>query len=158
MSHVRLRAAQLTDVSELVRIAQAAVAASGYTDEQISVWSHGLTEEKLQSSVANDVVLIADEQGVCKGFATLTERGENAGEIDLLYVDPTFVRRGVGRILVRGIEDTARQQEMSALWVDASAPAAHRLQSLGFRVHDPYKKVVDGVVFQNTWMVKRLNS
>lgn len=158
MSHVILRTARSADVPELVQISLDAVAASGYTDEQISVWSLGLTEEKLLNAVTHNVVLVADEQGVCKGFATLTERGENAGEIDLLYVDPKYARRGVGRILVRGIEDTARQQEMSALWVDASAPAAHRLQSLGFRIHDSYKKVVNDVVFHNTWMLKRLNS
>lgn len=158
MSHLRLRTARSADVPELVRIANDAVAKSGYTDEQISVWSSGLTVEKIQASLTNGVVLVADEDGVCKGFATLTERGENAGEIDLLYVDPKFARRGVGRILVRGIEDTARQQEMSALWVDASEPAAHRLQSLGFRIHDTYKKVVDEVTFRNTWMLKRLNS
>lgn len=158
MSHLILRTASADDVQELVRIAHNAVAQSGYTDDQIAAWTLGLTEERISASLEHDVVLVAEEGVRIKGFATLTERGENAGEIDLLYVDPDFKRRGVGRILVRGIEDTARQREMSAIWVDASAPAVHRLQSLGYRVHDDYKKTVDSVVFHNTWMLKRLNS
>lgn len=158
MSHLILRTAESDDVSELVRIAHSAVAQSGYTDEQIAAWAGGLTEERISQAIQSDFVLVAEEGVRLKGFATLIERGENAGEIDLLYVDPDFKRSGVGRILVRGVEDAARQWEMSALWVDASDPAAHRLQSLGFRIHDRYKKTVAGVVFQNTWMLKRLNS
>lgn len=158
MSHLILRTATADDIQELTRIAHNAISHSGYSDEQIMVWTHGLTEEKILHAVEHDLVLVAEEGVRLKGFATLIERGENAGEIDLLYVDPSFKRSGVGRILVRGIEDTARQREMSALWVDASAPAAHRLQSLGFRIHDTYKKTVEGVVFHNTWMLKRLSS
>lgn len=158
MSHLVLRTAITDDIQELTRIAHNAIARSGYSDEQILVWTRGLSEERISHAVEHDLVLVAEEGVRAKGFATLIERGENAGEIDLLYVDPDFKRSGVGRILVRGIEDTARQREMSALWVDASAPAAHRLQSLGFRIHDTYKKTVEGVVFHNTWMLKRLSS
>ena len=158
MSHLLLRTATADDIQELVRIAHNAISQSGYSGEQILVWTRGLTEEKISDAVEHALVLVAEEGVRVKGFATLIERGENAGEIDLLYVDPDFKRSGVGRILVRGIEDTARQREMSAVWVDASAPAAHRLQSLGFRIHDQYKKTVDGVVFHNTWMLKRLAS
>ena len=158
VSHLLLRTASTDDVQELVRIAHTAVAQSGYSAEQIAAWTNGLTEERISASLEHDLVLVAEEGVRMKGFATLIERGENAGEIDLLYVDPDFKRSGVGRILVRGIEDSARQREMSAIWVDASAPAAHRLQSLGYRVHDDYKKTIDSVVFHNTWMVKRLSS
>lgn len=158
MSHLVLRTASTDDVEELIRIAHNAVSCSGYSDEQIVVWTQGLTEKRISSAIEHDLVLVAEEGVRIKGFATLIERGENAGEIDLFYVDPDFKRSGVGRILVRGIEDSARQREMSAMWVDASEPAAHRLQSLGYRVHDDYKKTVDSVVFNNTWMLKRLNS
>ena len=158
MSHLVLRTATADDIQELVRLAHSAISESGYTEEQVLVWTRGLNEAKIAHAVEHDLVLVAEEGVRVKGFATLIERGENAGEVDLLYVDPDFKRSGVGRILVRGIEDTARQREMSALWVDASAPATHRLQGLGFRIHDQYKKTVDGVVFHNTWMLKRLGS
>ena len=153
-----LRIATADDIQELVRIAHNAISQSGYSDEQIRVWTRGLNVERISMAVEHDLVLVAEEGVRIKGFGTLIERGENAGEIDLLYVDPDFKRSGVGRILVRGIDDAARQREMSALWVDASAPAAHRLSSLGFRIHDQYKKSVDGIVFHNTWMLKRLGS
>ena len=57
--------------------------------------------------------------------------------------------------MAQPFEDRARQLEMSAIWVDASQPATHRLEQLGYRIHDDYKKTVNGVVFYNNWMIKR---
>jgi putative acetyltransferase len=99
--------------------------------------------------------MVVEQNGELLGFATLVERGETAGDLDLWYVNPDFKRRGVGKLLVRAIEDRARQQEMTAIWVDASQPATHRLEQLGYRLHDDYKKTVNGVIFYNNWMLKR---
>jgi|GEM_PF-2043899 len=150
----KLRDAQLSDAAELVRIAVSAITESGYTDEQIAVWASGLTIEKISACIENDLVLVVEQSSNILGFASLTENGETAGEIDLLYVDPKYSRRGVGRLLIRALEDTARQQEMSQIWVDASEPATYRLSQLGYHVHDRYKKTVSDVVFRNTWMLK----
>ncbi len=152
---MKLRLGTIEDAAEMERVAIAAIGESGYTPEQIDAWLSGFSEERMRELCATSFVMIVEANGDVAGFATLIERGETAGELDLWYVDPDFKRRGVGKILVRAIEDRARQQEMSAIWVDASQPATHRLEQLGYRVHDDYKKTVNDVVFRNTWMVKR---
>jgi putative acetyltransferase len=152
---MKLRLGTIEDAAEMERVAIAAIGESGYTPEQIDAWLSGFSEERMRELCATSFVMIVEANGEVLGFATLIERGETAGELDLWYVDPDFKRRGVGKILVRAIEDRARQQEMSAIWVDASQPATHRLEQLGYRVHDDYKKTVNDVVFRNTWMVKR---
>ncbi len=152
---MKLRLGTIEDAAEMERVAIAAIGESGYTPEQIDAWLSGFSEERMRELCATSFVMIVEANGEVAGFATLIERGETAGELDLWYVDPDFKRRGVGKILVRAIEDRARQQEMSAIWVDASQPATHRLEQLGYRVHDDYKKTVNDVVFRNTWMVKR---
>lgn len=154
MSQMKIRSANTKDADEFVRIAQWGIAASGYTQEQICVWSAGFTAERMVNAIGQSISLVVEVNGEIAGFATLVERGEDGGKMDLLYVDPRFSRRGVGKLLVRAIEDEARQREMSAIWVDSSDAAVYRLQQLGYRVYERYKKNVDSVVFKNTWMRK----
>ncbi len=150
-----LRIGNADDAAEMERVAIAAVGESGYSPEQIDVWLQAMTEDRMRDVCATSFVMIAEMNNEVAGFATLIERGETAGELDLWYVSPDFKKRGVGKLLVRSIEDRVRQLDMTALWVDASEPAVHRLEQLGYRMHDRYKKHRDGVVFNNTWMMKR---
>ncbi|MEY4633398.1 MAG: hypothetical protein RLZ18_770 [Actinomycetota bacterium] len=152
---MKLRLGTVNDAAEMERIAIAAIGESGYTPEQIDAWLSGFTEERMREICERSFVMVVEQNNEMLGFATLIERGETAGDLDLWYVNPDFKRRGVGKLLVRAIEDRARQQEMTAIWVDASQPATHRLEQLGYRVHDDYKKTVNGVVFYNNWMLKR---
>lgn len=152
---LRLRSGTPDDAGEMERIAVAAVVDSGYSPEQVEVWVNGLSEEHMRAVFGHSYAMVLETNGEVAGFATLVDRGETAGELDLLYVSPDHKKRGVGKLLVRAIEDRVRQLSMTALWVDASEPAAHRLEQLGFHVHDRYNKTLDGVVFHNTWMVKR---
>lgn len=152
---MKLRLGTVDDAGEMERIAIAAIADSGYSPEQVDVWLKRFSEDRMREVCEKSFVVIVEADAEVTGFATLIDRGETAGELDLLYVSPDFKRRGVGKMLVRAIEDRVRQQDMTALWVDASAPATHRLEQLGYRVHDRYKKTVDDVVFHNTWMLKR---
>lgn len=152
---MKLRLGTTDDAAEMERIAIAAIGESGYTPEQIDAWLVAFTEERMRHVCETSFVMVVEQNNEVLGFATLVERGETAGELDLWYVSPDFKRRGVGKMLVRGIEDRVRQLDMTAIWVDASLPATHRLEQLGYRVHDDYKKTVNDVVFHNTWMVKR---
>jgi len=152
---MKLRLGTMNDAAEMERVAIAAIGESGYTPEQIDSWLTGFTEDHMREICDTSFVMVVELNNELLGFATLIERGETAGELDLWCVNPDFKRRGVGKILLRAIEDRARQLEMSAIWVDASQPATHRLEQLGYRIHDDYKKTVNGVVFYNNWMIKR---
>ncbi|MFM1752687.1 MAG: hypothetical protein RL119_1649, partial [Actinomycetota bacterium] len=120
----------------------------------IAAWSTNFTEDQMTHVLENDTVIVVEMDNVIAGFATLTDQGETAGNLDLLYVDPKFSRRGVGKRLIRAIEDEALRLDMTALWVDASAPAMHRLLQLGYRPREKNKKIIDSVIFENTWMMK----
>lgn len=152
---MKLRTAVTADVDELVRIATQAIALSGLTDEQVVAWGHECNSKIVLEALTAQSVLLVEQDHTILGFINLVERGDTAGEIKFFYVDPAFARRGVGKLLIRAIEDAARQQEMSAVWVDATELGAHRLLQLGYRVHDEYKKSIDNVLFRGTWMLKR---
>lgn len=151
---MRIRSAVPDDVSRLTRVALNAIAGSGYSIEQKEMWSRNFTDEYLARVVRKDVVIVVDMDGVIAGFASLTDHGDTAGNLDLLYVDPTFSRRGVGKRLVRAIEGEALRLDMTALRVDASAAAMHRLLQLGYRPREKNLKIIESVTFENTWMMK----
>ena len=151
---MKIRTGVGADVARLTQVALNAIAGSGYTAEQIAAWSTNFTEDQMTHVLENDTVIVVEMDNVIAGFATLTDQGETAGNLDLLYVDPKFSRRGVGKRLIRAIEDEALRLDMTALWVDASAPAMHRLLQLGYRPREKNKKIIDSVIFENTWMMK----
>jgi putative acetyltransferase len=151
---MKIRSGVIADVARLTQVALDAIAGSGYTAEQIAAWSQNFTEDRMTQVLENDTVIVVEMDNVIAGFATLIDQGETAGNLDLLYVDPKFSRRGVGKRLIRAIEDEALRLDMTALWVDASAPAMHRLLQLGYRPREKNKKVIDSVIFENTWMMK----
>lgn len=151
---MKIRAGVGADVARLTQVALDAIAGSGYTAEQIAAWSQGFTEERMKQVIENDAVIVVEIDNVVAGFASLIDHGETAGNLDLLYVDPKFSRRGVGKRLIRAIEDEALRLDMTALWVDASAPAMYRLLQLGYRFREKNTKMIDSVTFENTWMMK----
>lgn len=151
---MKIRSGVPDDVSRLTRVALNAIAGSGYSIEHKDLWSRTFTDEHLAHVVHEDVVIVVEMDDVVAGFASLTDQGDTAGNVDLLYVDPKFSRRGVGKRLIRATEDEALRLDMTALWVDASAPAMHRLLQLGYRPHEKHIKVIESVTFENTWMMK----
>jgi putative acetyltransferase len=151
---MKIRSGVPDDVSRLTRVALNAIAGSRYSIEQKEIWSRTFTDEYLAHVVRKDVVIVVEMDDVVAGFGSLTDQGDTAGNVDLLYVDPKFSRRGVGKRLIRAIEGEALRLDMTALWVDASAPAMHRLLQLGYRPREKNLKIIESVTFENTWMMK----
>jgi putative acetyltransferase len=151
---MKIRSGVPDDVSRLTQVALNAIAGSGYSIEQKEIWSRTFTDEYLAHVVRKDVVIVVEMDDVIAGFASLIDQGDTAGNVDLLYVDPKFSRRGVGKRLIRAIEDEAIRFDMTALWVDASAPAKHRLLQLGYQPREKNMKIIESVTFENTWMMK----
>jgi predicted N-acetyltransferase YhbS len=79
---------------------------------------------------------VAVDDGNIVGFATTD--GDRALELEALFVDPTSMRRGVGRALVRDLIDDARARGITRVNVIANHHALDFYEAVGF--------VADGVV------------
>jgi len=62
-------------------------------------------------------VFVAQHDGVIVGFATVLTRPDGNAELDALFVEPTFWKRGVGRQLVDHCADVARRHASRILHV-----------------------------------------
>ena len=74
---------------------------------------------------------VAVEDGSVVGFATWIEAGDGV-ELDDLFVDPNFRRRGIATALVVRIVDVLRARGVSCLEVTANPHALGFYRSVGF--------------------------
>lgn len=78
-------------------------------------------------------VLVAEIGDRVVGFAAIVS-GDRAAELDGLFVEPEFWRRGIGSALVEAVTHEARRKGLSLLTVVASPTALEFYLGCGFSV------------------------
>jgi GNAT superfamily N-acetyltransferase len=74
---------------------------------------------------------VAEENDVIVGFATWADAGD-VTELEDLFVDPDWMRRGIATALVSHIADVLRSRGVDALEVTASNDALEFYHAIGF--------------------------
>ena len=74
---------------------------------------------------------VAEEGGLVVGFATWVGT-EGGVELEDLFVDPDWMRRGIATALVRRIADVVRAQSVERLLVTANPDALEFYRAAGF--------------------------
>lgn len=75
---------------------------------------------------------VAEIAGVAVGFAIILPRPNGDAELDGLFVDPPFQRRGIGRALVTEARRLAAAMGAADLYVIAGEDALAFYRSVGF--------------------------
>jgi GNAT superfamily N-acetyltransferase len=75
---------------------------------------------------------VAEENGSVVGFATWAETDGGSMELEDLFVDPQWMRRGIATALVSCIADVLRSRGADTLEVTASPDALGFYRSVGF--------------------------
>jgi len=98
----------------------------------------------LKRSQANYFVLVATAQDRVVGMIEVRDNNH----ISLLFVDKPFLRRKIGKQLLRRALEIclSRQPDTSEVSVNSSPYAVHIYEKLGFRPKGP-KQIVNGVCF-----------
>jgi GNAT superfamily N-acetyltransferase len=82
--------------------------------------------------IAGGLVRVAEQNGVVVGFAVLLERLSDACDLDGLFVEPDWMRRGVGRLLVEDAKRIACDREARRIDVVANPQAVAFYEAVGF--------------------------
>lgn len=131
---ITIRTAVAADLPELQRIYRAA-SLSNSADaplllsrpEFLVLDGVGVAEGRTRVAVARP-----DGQERVLGFATLSEGAEGEPELDDLFVDPPWHRRGVARRLVLDAVQTVGRAGRRRLWVTGNPHALAFYSSTGF--------------------------
>lgn len=111
-----IRPARLQELGELARLALAAKAFWGYSAAQLAAWQADLspTEESIRAHPA----FVAVWGGLITGFHQLVLSVDEA-RLECLWVDPTFMRRGIGKALLGHAARLAAEAGFASLEIDS---------------------------------------
>ena len=129
MSVVEIRTAVETDLPRL----QAVFRDSSWSNEgdrQLLV-EHPEFLELSPDPVRQGRTRVAAIDGHIVGFASLADATGHL-ELEDLFVDPAFMRRGVGRALVRDVAEQARRLGVSHVEVEANDHSLRFYEAVGF--------------------------
>lgn len=112
-------------------------------DKDMAEWAARLAEK-------NPWVAVVD--GVVVAFAEL----EPDGHIDYFYCLPQWQGQGIGKALLRRLEDEARRLGLARLFAEVSVTAKEFFLARGFRVIEERHNVIQGHPAPNSVMEKYL--
>jgi putative acetyltransferase len=125
------RSADLDAVLECFSRSVRGIGARHYTPEQIAVWAPESPDRQVWAArLQTGRTVIADVAGAVAGFV----RVEGNGYVDLLYVDPQFERRCLGRRLLQEACSWASSRGAEKLESEVSIAARPLFEAMGFEV------------------------
>jgi putative acetyltransferase len=154
MTGVSLRPYLAADVRRCAAIFRASIeelAADDYDEEQREAWAARAEDEAaFGARLGGMLTLVAMSDRAIAGFASL----KGADEIDMLFVDPEFARRGVGRTLVDALTRLAEARGAKRLTAEASDAAKPLFDRLGFAAQKRNLVRIGDQWLANTTMTK----
>jgi putative acetyltransferase len=122
-----------------------------YAPEQVEAWASGaLDRDRWAERLGRGGVFIAEREGSLAGFSRI----EEDGYLDLLYVDPRQVRRGVARELLRTAQSFALHHGAHRLESEVSIAARPFFEAMGFQVEEEQIVERSGIRLKNFRMAR----
>jgi putative acetyltransferase len=134
-------------------------AAGFYTSEQLEAWAGRRRLDRHERLLAETVTLVAVIEGAIAGFAAIAitpTASLERGEVDQLFVDPDSGARGVARMLLAAVEETARAAGLTRLMTHASWRAVPVFERAGYAQTSVETVQVDGETLTRAAMEKLL--
>lgn len=126
----RIRRALVSEAAQLTDLAMRSKAMWGYDETFMAMCAEELTVRTTAIAAAN--VWVAEADGAVVGFLELVMEGPVA-EVRMIFVEPVWVRSGVGRALWEHAEDHAQYFGADTLALDADPNAVPFYERMGMR-------------------------
>ena len=130
MSSIQVRDADPRDEETLARIYREASLTNAGDREALLAHPEALTPSLDLAGGRTRVATDAD--GTVLGFATTRRTGPGVLELDDLFVDPTAMRQGVARHLIRRLVTEAAREDVARIDVTANPHAFAFYEAVGF--------------------------
>ena len=119
---------------------------SHYGEKEISTWAGKQKRETYIPFLERGDIIVAKKNGIVVGFihhilhnketntseSCLKECSDNKLEIKGLFIDPSFARNGLGRLLIKEVETIAMKKDVGIMSVSASLNSLPFYQKMGF--------------------------
>jgi len=135
--------ANISDASLLSEIAMISKSFWGYTKEQLDTWVDDLTVSKNLILETHTFNFLVEDKIV--GFYILNQPQNNNCELEMLFVLPNFIGKGIGKQLLQHAFKKAKNLKVKTVTLLADPNAVAFYTSQGFKIID--KKDLLLVVF-----------
>ena len=129
---INIRLASPSEAPVLSNIAFSAKRSNGYSDSFMDACRDELTVTAKDMTKGEYWVAGTD---VIQGFVCLMEGSEqDVGEIHSFFIDPTWQRGGIGKLLWQKIMERTKSRGIHSIFLDSDPTAVPFYERLGFRV------------------------
>ncbi|MCA9834048.1 MAG: GNAT family N-acetyltransferase [Thermomicrobiales bacterium] len=135
MAEIEIRAAHTREADELTAIAIRSKAHWGYADELLELWTDDLTVDPAQCD--DQSIWLVTVDGVIAGFGEIECHGETA-RLDDLWIDPPFMKMGLGRMLLEHLLGVADSHGCTRAEFEAEPHAVGFYEHMGARIVGEY--------------------
>ncbi|RJQ59831.1 MAG: GNAT family N-acetyltransferase [Desulfobacteraceae bacterium] len=148
MKKISVRDAKRDEWPDVLRIHRRAIyeiASADYSIQVLSAWGPPIKNEDLPRMIAEfdaklyrgQIIIVAENDGCLAGFG---EVAPNRNLLVAIYINPDYVRQGVGSAILVELERLACKKNLQFLQLDSSLTAfpfyeTHGYKSLGRDVH-----------------------
>jgi putative acetyltransferase len=154
--NIALRPALPADAPALAALFRASVeelAREDYSEAQVEAWA-ALADDAagFARKLAGELTIVATVGGEIAGFASL----KGADHLDMVYVHPTHIRRGVGTGLCDAMEKLASARHAATITADVSDCAQAFFAARKYAAQKRNMVFLGDEVLGNTTMTKKL--
>jgi putative acetyltransferase len=140
-------------LADIFRASIAELTVDDYSTAQQDAWTSSVDDlESFAGRLGKQLTLIGTLNGSPVGFISLA----GTEQLDMLYVHPAAVGRGVGAMLLSAIEKLAASRGATKLTTDASDSATGFFNKRGFVAQQRNTVSLGGEWLPNTTMEKKL--
>lgn len=132
----------ISDVDLLTEIALKSKAFWGYSDELVESWRDDLTVTSNMISESYIFKYMTDD--AIAGFYFLNPPIENKIELEMLFVLPKFIGKGIGKKLLKHAFNKAKDLNATSMTLLADPNAVPFYKSKGFTIIDKKESTIAG--------------
>jgi len=151
---MQIKEANINDVrkiSYLIKKNTDKVKENNYTNEQITVWKNYNSPAAIKKSLFERKIFCAFQNDKLVGTIGLEEN-----EVVGLYVSFNKRGQGIGRALLRHLEEYANNRNIQELTLCATPSALNFYKNNGYEVEKEVVVKISGVAFYETRMTKKI--
>ena len=155
MAPYQLRPYSPEDLEALLRLFYESVhrtACADYATEQLDAWAPEAPDQHVwKKKFSTTETWVVEKNGVPVGFAN-----REKDYFDCLYVAPAHQRRGIAAMLAEAVEQSAAQEGVTRLRVEASRTARHFFEKRGYRMLHAQRVKRRGQTLENFVMEREM--
>lgn len=121
-----------TDAKALTALTIRSKAHWDYSAEQIEIWKPDLTISA--EYIATNAVFVLNDREQLIGYYSYLVLDEVKMKLDNIFIDPTFIGKGYGKILMEHLLSEAKQKGFDKIVLDSEPNAEAFYHKFGFKV------------------------